>query len=180
MGGHLSEGVPGARNRFDFDSAQQALDRLQHVTQTMLDYRLYPSGPAEEKVGDGDYDRYYHEARLLWPRAARSYLRRFWSPCTESGYDRTTVRGEFVAGLPDEWDFLVDPAGVGESLAWFRDGPVGGNWQKLRTKTASSSEQGLHYYRGAAWRRTQIAIPPRGTPFGRCPLKNVPLVWRRR
>jgi hypothetical protein len=149
-----------ARNRFDFVSARQALDRVRNITETMINYRLYPSGPVERKAADEDRTSYYHEARLLWPGAARSYLGRFWSPCTESGYDRTVVRGEFVAGAPDEWDFLIDPAGVGELLGWFRDGPLGGNWQKLRTKTAAWSQQGLHYYKGVAWYRTPITIPP--------------------
>ncbi|HIE11621.1 MAG TPA: hypothetical protein EYP62_08405, partial [Kiritimatiellae bacterium] len=149
-----------ARNRFDFAAAKEALDRLDHLTRTMLDFRLYPnpSGKAPVETFDSRLDR---EARLLWWRSALSYIDRFWSPCTESGYERTIVRGEFVAGGPDEWDFLIDPTDVGEASGWFRDGPVGGNWQKLRTTSASWSDQGLHYYKGLAWYRTQVEIPKR-------------------
>jgi beta-galactosidase/beta-glucuronidase len=78
-----------------------------------------------------------------------------------TGYARTATEGELVAETPDIWDFLIDPTNAGESLEWFRDGPMGGNWQLLRTKTASWSDQGLHYYKGLAWYRTEVFIPER-------------------
>ena len=98
-------------------------------------------------------------AKLLWPRSAHSYLDRFWSPAVEQAHERTTERGELVAPLPEVWDFLIDPTGVGESLGWFREAEIGGNWQPMHTSTASWSEQGLHYYKGAAWYRTEVEVP---------------------
>jgi len=146
------------RNRFDFVAAKKALDRLRELTDEMIDFRLYPNPAGNNPVGKKRPD---NEARALWWRSSRSYIRRFWAPCTESGYERTAVRGEFVAGCPDEWDFLIDLNDVGESAGWFRDGRVGGNWQRMRTKTASLSDQGLHYYKGLSWYRTEVVAPAR-------------------
>ena len=150
-----------ARNRFDFAAAQGALDRLYELTDTMLTYRLYPSEPGPEVPLDPRHGVYSREARLLYPGVAPSYINRFWAPCTVAGYERTVVHGELVAETPDEWDFLIDPSNGGELLGWFRNGRIGGNWQKLRTKTASWSDQGLHYYKGLAWYRTELVIPER-------------------
>ena len=130
-----------SRDAFDFAAARGHLQQVRALTDTMLAYPL-----AEN-------------AHLLWPRIAHSYLDRFWSPAVEQAHERAVERGELVAPLPEVWDFLIDPAGVGESLGWFREGEIGGNWQPLRTSTASWSEQGLHYYKGAAWYRTQVEVP---------------------
>ncbi len=144
-----------ARNRFDFVTAKKALDRLQKLTDIMLSFRLYPNPPGKAPFGKNKDQ----EARPLWWRTAHSYITRFWSPCTESGYERIVKRGKLVAGCPDEWDFLIDPNDIGESAGWFRSGHIGGNWQRLRTKTASWGDQGLHYYKGFAWYRTEVDIP---------------------
>ncbi|NQU39008.1 MAG: DUF4838 domain-containing protein [Lentisphaerae bacterium] len=146
------------RNRFDFVSSQKALERLRELTATMVDFRLYPNPPGDDPIGEKRPDT---EARALWWRSAQSYITRFWSPTTESGYERLAVRGEFVAGCPDEWGFLADLTDIGESAQWFRDGHIGGNWGRLRTKTASWSDQGLHYFKGLVWYRTQVEIPAR-------------------
>ena len=146
------------RNRFDFADAKAALDRLRSVMDQMIDYRLYVEDPS--RVPRDRYDDDLLDARLLYPRV-RSYLQRFWAPCTESGYERTVKLGEFVAGAPDVWQFLLDPANVGEQTRWFRDGPVGGDWQRLHTTGASWSAQGLHYYKGEAWYRTDVSVPER-------------------
>ena len=148
-----------ARNRFDFAAARGALDRLYALTDTMLNYRLYPSNPGPEVPVDRQHRIYSREARLLYPAVAPSYIDRFWAPCTVAGYERTVTHGDTVAETPDVWDFLIDPSDAGESLRWFRDGRIGGNWQPLRTKTASWSDQGLHYYKGLAWYRTEVPIP---------------------
>ena len=149
------------RNRFDFGAAQKALDSVWETTEAMLGFRLYPGESPAPGIEDTPRGRRDHEARLLWWRCAESFMRRFWSPCTESGYERTVVRGELVAGTPDEWDFLIDTAGVGETLSWQRAGRTGGNWRRMRTRTASWSDQGLHYYKGTAWYRTQVVVPER-------------------
>lgn len=154
-------GMLGARNRLDFEAAQEALDRLRETTQTMLDFRLYPEELPAPTIEETPRSQRDHEARLLWWRCAGSFLDRFWAPCTESGYERTVTRGELVAGTEDEWDFLIDTAGVGEAVGWQRAGLLGGNWQPMLTRTASWSDQGLHYYKGAAWYRTHVVVPER-------------------
>jgi len=148
-----------SRNSFDFAAAQGALDRLYELTDTMLNYRLYPDNLGPEVPLDRRHRAYSREARLLYPSVAPSYIDRFWAPCTVAGYERTVAHGETVAETSDIWDFLIDPSDAGESLRWFRDGRIGGNWQSLRTKTASWSDQGLHYYKGLAWYRTEVLIP---------------------
>jgi len=142
-----------ARDQFDFAEAQAALDRLYELTEEMVSYRLYPAEGEEERE-----DKF--EAYPVYPRVA-SYIDRFWSPCTKAGYARTVEHGELVASGPDEWDFLIDPSEGGEMLGWFRDGKIGGNWQRLRTSSESWSDQGLHYYKGLAWYRTAVEIPKR-------------------
>lgn len=146
------------RNRFDFIAARKALDRLREITDEMVDFRLYPNPAGNDPVGKRRPDR---QARALWWRNSRSYIRRFWARCTESGHERTAVRGEFVAGCPDEWDFLIDLNDVGETAGWSRDGRIGGNWRRMRTKTASLSDQGLHYFKGLSWYRTEVDVPAR-------------------
>ena len=128
-----------ARNRFDFEQAHAAVGRVEQLAVEMLNYK----------------------PPLLWNNAVKKYWNRFWVPCTESGYERTVSRGDFVAGTADEWDLLIDPGVVGEELGWERAGPVGGNWRKLRTKTASWSDQGLSYCKGWAWYRTRVSVPGR-------------------
>jgi len=150
-----------ARDAFDFAGAKHSLDRLRTQTADLIDYRLYPN-PSGVAPVNGEYGTHLdQEARLLWWRGCRSYVERFWAPCVESGHERLSGAGELVVGCPDEWDFLIDATDVGESAGWFRDGRVGGNWQRLRTTTASWSDQGLHYYKGVAWYRTQVDIPDR-------------------
>jgi len=147
------------RNRFDFAAANASLDRLYELTDAMVNYRLYPAEPPEEPSHEMPYGEWSRQAWLVYPSVAPSYINRFWAPCTRSGYQRTVTEGIFVAGAPDEWDFLIDPTATGEALGWYKDGEIGGNWQSIRTKTASWSDQGLHYYKGDAWYRTHIEIP---------------------
>jgi hypothetical protein len=163
---HLAafEQMLDARNRFDFAAAHQSLDRLKAITQKMVDYNLNPAVITQRQVqnelGDrGGISLYQKSARLLHPSAGVSYLERFWSTCTESGYERTVVRGQLVAGVPEVWDFLIDSTNVGELLHWYGDGRIGGNWQKIHTSSASWGDQGLHYYKGSAWYRGTVAAP---------------------
>ena len=151
-----------ARNRLDFTTAQAELTRLDTIIETMIHFRLYPNPPLEQDPNaDPAPALARNDARLLYYRPARSYLTRFWRAPVESGYERTCVKGEFAAGARDTWDFLIDPVEVGEDCSWYRDGVAGGNWQRLRTATASWSDQGLHYYKGTAWYRNAVSIPPR-------------------
>lgn len=96
---------------------------------------------------------------LLNPRSSPAYVKRFLSQPVEQGHARTTGGNRLVAGCADEWDFLTDPLGVGQDLRWFAPGAKGGNWQRLRTATATWSDQGLRYYKGAAWYRQTVTVP---------------------
>lgn len=125
------------RNSFDFVSAKKDLDKLLSIQETAFKYT--PS--------------------MFHKKAAESYMKRFWSQCTEQGYERITGKNVFVAGLPDEWDFLIDPTSLGENLGYYKSGRIGGNWTKIKTKTLSWSDQGLRYYKGDAWYRTSVVIP---------------------
>ncbi|MCM8814601.1 MAG: DUF4838 domain-containing protein [Candidatus Omnitrophica bacterium] len=125
------------RNRFDFLAAKKDLENLQEIQKKAFQY----------------------EPKMFYEKAATSYMKRFFSPCIEQGYERTTGKNVFIAGLPDEMDFQIDPAGVGEDLGYFRAGKIGGNWLKIKTKTLSWSDQGLRYYKGDAWYRSSVMIP---------------------
>ena len=150
-----------ARNSFDFGPAQRHLDRLYALTDTMLSYRLYPEPSGPGIPLDRQSRAFTNEARLIYPGVVPSYINRFWAPCTQAGYERAVAHGEIAATTPDTWDFLIDPSDVGEFVGWYRDGRIGGNWQSMRTKTASWSDQGLHYYKGLAWYRVEVSIPER-------------------
>ena len=64
-----------------------------------------------------------------------------------------------VAACDDEWEFLLDPRGAGQDLQWFSPSCRGGNWQRIRTSTASWGDQGLRYYKGEAWYRQTVSVP---------------------
>jgi len=125
------------RNKFDFVSAKKDLEKVQEIQQVAFKYN----------------------PQMFSEKPATSYMKRFFSPCVEQGYERVTGKNIFVAGLPDEWDFLIDPESLGEELGYFRTGKIGGNWTKIKTKTLSWSDQGLRYYKGDAWYRIVVTIP---------------------
>jgi len=141
-----------SRNQLDFATAHKWLERLKSIQKIMLDYKLIEVPAPRKQIV---------RATLLWPRAANRYLDRFWIPCTESGYERTVLKGDLVAAAPDEWDYLIDPSRIGEQLGWARDGRVGGNWQRTRTRMMTRSDRGLRYYRGPTWYRTSVTIGER-------------------
>ena len=87
------------------------------------------------------------------------YLQRFWQRMVREGHDRTVARGKKWLQLPDTWDFLFDPTDAGRWGAWYRDGAMRGNWRAMDTYSRTWSSQGLHYYKGVAWYRTQFNLP---------------------
>jgi hypothetical protein len=135
----------GERDTFDFAAAYASLQELYTLTDHMREYEL----------ADGAF--------LLSPRNTRGYLERFWSPAVETGYRATVEQGHLVMGLDETWDFLIDPDAVGESLGYFRQDLTGGNWQPLHTSSRSWGDQGLQYYKGRAWYRTQVDLPATAT-----------------
>lgn len=130
-----------ARDAFDFATAHGMLQTLFQQTDDMRSHAL----------AEGAF--------LLHPGNTRGYLERFWAPAVEQGYRATVEQGRLVAPLPETWDFVIDPDGVGESLGYFRDNLTGGNWQPLHTSSRSWGDQGLHYYKGKAWYRASVELP---------------------
>ncbi len=140
-----------ARNRLDFQTAYAKMQEYYTLNDKLADYILEPSSDARE-----------HLALVnAMERSDRrgNYFNRFFEPAVSSGYHRTVEAGDLVKALPDEWDFLIDPADIGEIAGYYRPGELGGNWQPLKTTSRSWSDQGLHYYKGTAWYRTRVTLP---------------------
>jgi hypothetical protein len=140
-----------ARNRHDYATALAKLNEMNALADRMNAYVLESNRQQLDSL------------RLLSIREQSSqggsYINRFWSGPVKSGHHRLVEAGELVAGLPDEWQFLLDPTDIGEISGYFRPGPLGGNWRPMKTSSMSWSDQGLHYYRGIAWYRTAVTVP---------------------
>jgi hypothetical protein len=150
-----------ARDQFDFALAKKELDNMRALNEKLINFDLSYALVPEEPVVVAKGKRKPGAIPAMHARTSSAYVKRFWSATVESGYERVVERGDLVAGLPDEWGFLADFTDVGESAGWFADGITGGNWRTLRTKTASWSDQGMHYYKGVGWYRTTVRIPKR-------------------
>jgi hypothetical protein len=125
------------RNAFEFAAAQADLKRLDALREHLLAY----------------------DPPMLDKRIAAGYLQRFFRPAIEQGYQRSSAPNQVAAPLDDQWEFLLDPLKVGQDCGWWRPETSGGNWQTIKTATASWSNQGLRYYKGLAWYRQRVAIP---------------------
>jgi len=134
-------GMMDARTRVDFVAAQRELERLDAAAEKLMAYEPVPM------ISSGRHSTYVN------------YMKRFYRPATEGGYKRVTDGNRLVAAAQDEWDFLLDPSGVGESIGLWREGVKGGNWQRLKTSSLSWGTQGLRYYKGMAWYRQAVEVP---------------------
>lgn len=130
-----------ARVKVDFVTAQKELDRLDAVANTLMAYKPVPM------VSAGRFSTY------------TGYMNRFFRRATEQGSARVTGGNRLVAAAPDEWEFQADPLRVGEEIGLWNGNFHGGNWQKIKTSSASWSDQGLRYYKGLAWYRTTVEVP---------------------
>lgn len=140
-----------ARNRHDYRTAMAKLNEMNELAVQMTEYVLEPT--------KNRLDWYRLLCMREHPADNGSYVNRFWASPIKSGYERTVEAGELVVGLPDEWEFLIDPSRIGEMGGWYRPGPLGGNWQRLKTSSRTWADQGLYYYKGDAWYRTTVTIP---------------------
>jgi hypothetical protein len=127
--------------RVDFVEAKAHLDRLDVVANALMEYEPVPM------LSAGRFSTYVN------------YMRRFFRPCTEQGYQRVVGGNRLVAAAEDRWQFQIDPAGVGEDIGWWRPETTGGGWQTIRTSSSSWSNQGLRYYKGLAWYRQAVDVP---------------------
>ncbi len=130
-----------ARVKLDLVGAQRELERLDTVANKLMAYKPVPM------VSAGRFSTYVN------------YMRRFFRHATEQGYARITGGNRLVAAAPDEWEFQTDPLRVGEEIGLWNGNFHGGNWQKIKTSSASWSDQGLRYYKGLAWYRTTVEVP---------------------
>ena len=130
-----------ARVRVDFVTARSELDKLDAVANELMAIKPVAM------VSAGRFSTYVN------------YMRRFYRPCTEQGFKRVTDGNQLVAAAPDEWQFQIDPAKLGEDIGLWRPENTGGNWQRLKTSSSSWSNQGLRYYKGLAWYRTTVEVP---------------------
>jgi hypothetical protein len=125
------------RAKGDLAGAKAALDRANAVIKTL-----------------SAYDPPMVDTRLM-----AYYLGAFFANTTESGGARVTGGNQPLAIFRDEWEFLLDTDRVGEDLGWWRSDLPGGNWQRMKTSSASWSNQGLRYYKGLAWYRQTVKLP---------------------
>jgi hypothetical protein len=125
----------------DFVAAKAELDKLDAVANRLMSYAPVPM------LSAGRFSTYVN------------YMNRFFRPCTEQGHARITGGNRLVAVAGDEWQFLIDPPRVGESIGLWRPELTGGQWQTVKTSSSSWSNQGLRYYKGLAWYRQTLAVP---------------------
>ncbi len=128
-----------AQNGFDFDAAVEAYNAMQEIVDEFMAY----------------------DPPLFSRYTAPRFLPRFYKAVAYQGRDRTKLGNELAAAFDDEWDFALDPDNAGEELRFFAPALEGGNWQKIRTFSASWSDQGLRYYKGTAWYRQTVTVPER-------------------
>ncbi len=142
-----------ARNRHDFETAHARMEDFDRLTEELVDYELEDIGLHREW---GMRMINLNESK---ERGRASYFNRLYRSPIESGHERVVEMGEIVATLPDEWGFLLDTAEIGEIAGYYRPGELGGNWQPMKTKSRSWSDQGHHYYQGWSWYRSRVEIP---------------------
>jgi len=156
-------GMMDARVRVDFVAAKGELDTLDTVAAKLMAYKPVPM------LSAGRFSTYVN------------YMKRFFRPCTEQGYERVTSGNQLIAAARDEWQFQIDPQGVGEEIGLWRENLRGGNWQSIKTSSSSWSNQGLRYYKGLAWYRQVVDVPasaPRERVFLWCGAADeVAKVW---
>lgn len=156
-----------ARNRHDYAEASRKMDAYWKVNDELANYVLEGSdlkgATMRRRLALVNLmERSASERYDFIPYGGRdNYFKRFWEPAVVAGHFRTVEAGDLVKGLDDEWDFLIDSAEIGEIGGWQRPGPLGGNWQRLKTTSRSWSDQGLHDYKGVVWYRQHITVPDR-------------------
>ncbi len=99
-----------------------------------------------------------YDPPLMHPRGGLSRLDRFWAPIVEQAAERTRGGNRLVTSFGDEWRVFMDPNDAGEELRYMSRRVEDGAWQKLKTYSASWSDQGLRYYKGIMWYRQEREI----------------------
>ncbi len=134
-------GMMDAINRFDFEAANTALNRIYDT--------LIPAATA-------------HEPSILNRRFAPRFVDRFWRNTVREGYARSSGGNQILARLPDEWLVMLDPHDGGEALGLYKPNIGGNAWMSLKTYSRSWANQGLRYFKGdqaIVWYRTTVEMP---------------------
>ncbi len=124
-------------DRGKFADAKAALDRCDALTKDLVAF----------------------DPPMIEPSMSKNYMNRFWRKSVESAYERNREGNRVLAVLPDAWRFRMDPQGVGLLQDWFDTSIRDDGWQTIRTLSGTWSDQGLRYYKGAAWYRTTVTLP---------------------
>lgn len=91
--------------------------------------------------------------------AFTQYYKRFVGLTVDGGAAIVANGGQVVAGLPDVWKFATDEKGVGREQGWFKPEYDSNKWKDMHTMESSWVDQGLTWYQGDAWYRTEFTLP---------------------
>ncbi len=130
-----------SRRQHDFVAAMAALEETREIGRQLAEDYEYPM--LRTQPGSVSY---------------RRFLDLFFGADTEAGYERVTGENRLLAGLSPEWEFLMEPQGIGERIGLQDPANIGGNWGTIDTRHTWSNH-GLRYYYGEAWYRQRLHVP---------------------
>jgi len=129
-------GMMESMNRLDFVKAKKQFDQI---------YAL-----RNEAV--------LHSPVILNPYGSFVFTDIFWKKMVTEGEQRVTGGNRVVAQMPDEWKAMLFPHENGELLGLWKPGLGTRSWMKLKTYSETWSSQGLRYYKGHIWYRTEVKV----------------------
>lgn len=87
------------------------------------------------------------------------YLTRFWDRQINEAAERSSGGNDIVARAPDRWRTILDSHDKAEAdEVWASDVDTS-TWLPLDTVSKTWSGQGLRYYKGSVWYRTDLHVP---------------------
>ena len=89
----------------------------------------------------------------------REYLRRFIIPIAEFGDALTQPPNKMVYQFPDEWQMTYDPELVGLEKGYFKTKFDDSDWYKVKTYSATITEQGFPERQTWMWYRSKFPAP---------------------
>lgn len=90
----------------------------------------------------------------------KRYIPRF---ITDVARPAAEHEAKMVALLPELWQAQIDNTDLGEERGLHLVGADPEGWTEMETATRTWSAQGLRYFRGSVWYRTQVALTSSGT-----------------
>lgn len=100
-------------------------------------------------------------AEIGWAhdRYAWGYYNRFIGRTVEGGAQVMRAGGRVLVQMPDVWKFTTDADGDGAERGVYQPGHDDSAWRDMHTYNGSWIDQGLLWYRGQAWYRTEFNLP---------------------